>query len=574
MYAIARTQKHKMTSALIAGLHNARTSPRFSKDVDLERTKYNSILVGTNSPITDINNRLIEQGFQNRRKDAVVAVEVLLTASPEYFKTTDETRKRYKFNHDWDAEKTIEFTRVARLWAENYFKENLVNCALHLDEKTPHLQLMVTPITEDHRLSAKDMFDRKGLQDMQTSYARAVERLGLERGVSSELTGRRHDPVKNWHKPIEAPKPIKAPEKGFLGYSTEQVQETVKQANDTINKLNAELELAKRQVKTAKDALAASAAKNDYLISTKESVEAENAKLRAFALKETSRLREIELTNVLIKMGAENIGGQRWQTQAGIIRTNDDNSFDGDQKGRGAIDLVAKVMGINPQDAIHFLGREFGHGAAVAAAAVSSETIAKDVLQNTVAMDYAPVHSEQKWQAVSEQLEQKGMPKDVIEQLRQQDRLRADVHGNAVYVDHDSKYAEVHASHKVVKMGNKDGFFTVIGAKAKEVVTYVRDAFTAIASLYAQGGQGTVRSIGGDKFTPNQAAVKNKDELVVAQDQKFGNDNDIKLFRDDDFNPAELMKDRYGYTDDWRLSVEGGYARVREQEHELGGYGR
>ena len=38
--------------------------------------------------------------------------------------------------------------------------ENVINATVHMDEATPHMHLGIVPVTEDGRLSAKDIFTK------------------------------------------------------------------------------------------------------------------------------------------------------------------------------------------------------------------------------------------------------------------------------------------------------------------------------------------------------------------------------------------------------------------------------
>lgn len=108
-----------------------------------------------------------------RRKDAVLCIEYLITASPEFFTSTRE--------ENWK-----EYFRDAIRWLHaRHGKENVVSMNLQLDETSPHLVAYVVPITSDGRLSAKDFFgSRKKLSEMQTEFHEKVgKRAGLERGV-------------------------------------------------------------------------------------------------------------------------------------------------------------------------------------------------------------------------------------------------------------------------------------------------------------------------------------------------------------------------------------------------------
>lgn len=62
--------------------------------------------------------------------------------------------------------------------------KNIIRLILHLDEKTPHLHVITVPLTDDGRLSAKEMMGKASdMRRRQTVYAEFMKPFGLERGV-------------------------------------------------------------------------------------------------------------------------------------------------------------------------------------------------------------------------------------------------------------------------------------------------------------------------------------------------------------------------------------------------------
>jgi hypothetical protein len=108
-----------------------------------------------------------------RRKDAVLCIEYLITASPEWFLSTSKKAHQDYFNG------AIGWLR------QRHGAANIVCLNLQLDEKSPHLVAYVVPRTKDGRLSAKDFLGgRPRLSAMQTEFWSAVGRpAGLERGL-------------------------------------------------------------------------------------------------------------------------------------------------------------------------------------------------------------------------------------------------------------------------------------------------------------------------------------------------------------------------------------------------------
>ena len=60
---------------------------------------------------------------------------------------------------------------------DRYGEQNIVHAAVHLDEKTPHMHVGMVPVTEENKLSAKQIFNRKELVSLQDDFhAHMVEK--------------------------------------------------------------------------------------------------------------------------------------------------------------------------------------------------------------------------------------------------------------------------------------------------------------------------------------------------------------------------------------------------------------
>lgn len=145
------------------------------------------------------------------RTDSVLAVELMLSASPEWFKQASR-------------EQTQEWLRRNVQWIEDVFgRNNVLQVALHLDETTPHLHAFLVPEVEmietrgrkpkagtpasvkapKPALAASHWLDgRAKLGDLQDSYAAAMAPLGLERGLKG--SGARHRTIRSYYAAAEA----------------------------------------------------------------------------------------------------------------------------------------------------------------------------------------------------------------------------------------------------------------------------------------------------------------------------------------------------------------------------------
>lgn len=135
---------------------------------------------------------------EKRRKDAVLAVEYVMTTSPGWFaKATPEQEKAF-------------FQRSLQWLADKYGADRIVTASIHRDEATPHLSAFVVPLTQDKRLSAKEFIgSRDKMRADQTSYAGCVADLGLERGIEGSKAT--HQTIQQHYAAIErGAKPLAA----------------------------------------------------------------------------------------------------------------------------------------------------------------------------------------------------------------------------------------------------------------------------------------------------------------------------------------------------------------------------
>ena len=182
-YAIMRCAKLKTMGGVASSLqHNFRE--RETANADAEKTPNNEHLAASST--AEAMGQLRELLPEKRRKDAVVAVEYLFATSPEWAKTASGAAQATFFN------KSME-------WLENkYGAENVITATIQRDETTPHLSAFVVPITEDGRLSAKEFIGNKAKMSAdQTSFAEAVQEVGLKRGVKGSKA--RHQTIRQYY---------------------------------------------------------------------------------------------------------------------------------------------------------------------------------------------------------------------------------------------------------------------------------------------------------------------------------------------------------------------------------------
>lgn len=178
-YSILRVAKVKSSTAS-KGIqkHNQRENENYgNKDIDHDRTHLNYDLIHDKN--IDYKNRMeqvIEEGYNGQRKvrsDAIKHVDGIITSDKDFFDSLPADVQNQYFKD------SLEFVK------KEYGEKNLLYATVHLDEKTPHMHFGFVPLTEDGRLSAKDVVgNKKALSLLQDRFNDFINEKGynLERG--------------------------------------------------------------------------------------------------------------------------------------------------------------------------------------------------------------------------------------------------------------------------------------------------------------------------------------------------------------------------------------------------------
>ena len=174
------------------------------KNADRMRTHLNRELVqfpeGVKSRTQAIAHRIETAGIKRKvGTNQVKAIRVLLTGSNKDMKQMEADGRLDGWCND----------NLKWLW-ETYGEQNLVSAVLHMDEKTPHIHATIVPIVtgerrkakqdeqngkkkyrkkspQDVRLCADDVMARHRLKHYQDTYAQAMSKYGLQRGIDGSL---------------------------------------------------------------------------------------------------------------------------------------------------------------------------------------------------------------------------------------------------------------------------------------------------------------------------------------------------------------------------------------------------
>jgi hypothetical protein len=188
LYAILRHVKFtSKTQARLATAHNYRTDHVPNADEQAPHPNIEFVNTQQRDYWEIAEERIQEAGIKIRRSDQIRCVEIVLTASPEFFKRDADERALDVQDSRWLKD-------VRTYLNETYGEKNVVACQLQQDEKSPHVHAVVVPITPDGRLSARDVFNPRTLRDYQTKFAEAMKPHGLMRGV--EHSQAKHQPMK------------------------------------------------------------------------------------------------------------------------------------------------------------------------------------------------------------------------------------------------------------------------------------------------------------------------------------------------------------------------------------------
>lgn len=165
-------EKMKSDNLVGIGNHNQRRfSNHSNKDIDVSKSHLNyDILDKVKSYKTDIEGYINANKSSKRavRKDAVLVCEWIITSDSDFFESMSPADTREYF------QTAIDF------FAERYGSKNLMYAQVHLDERTPHMHLGIVPFDKDNKLTAKTMFDREALQDIQNELPRYMNERGFE----------------------------------------------------------------------------------------------------------------------------------------------------------------------------------------------------------------------------------------------------------------------------------------------------------------------------------------------------------------------------------------------------------
>lgn len=243
MYGIMRVEKRGRADVYGIQLEANRTEEQHEKglefdksDIDWNKTRDNIFLVQTeqwNREITKAIKRIETETGKKTRKDAVVLLDGLFTASPEFFanKSDDEIKKYFEDCLDFYVKEYCQGDET-----------RVLNAVIHLDEATPHMQVASIPVytsESGNRLNAKIIMGNKtDYRKRQDRFFEAVsEKYGLERGEpASAINDKVHTTKREWQAATQ--EEAIAKNNQVLTAQKEEYTKTKKKLKDTAEKID------------------------------------------------------------------------------------------------------------------------------------------------------------------------------------------------------------------------------------------------------------------------------------------------------------------------------------------------
>lgn len=162
--------------------HNRRIIP--VENCDSEKTHLNTRLYGEDKPTVELidrrllslgltmNDMDLKSGKSGKRKDmTTVAVELVISASPEYFRPENPAA-----HHTYDQKRLEDWQERVMAWLHEEFGDNLLCVDLHLDESTPHLHVQTIPLIQKEmggRSNKDEMVVKNAMKDVIEARVRA-----------------------------------------------------------------------------------------------------------------------------------------------------------------------------------------------------------------------------------------------------------------------------------------------------------------------------------------------------------------------------------------------------------------
>lgn len=173
MFCVMNIQKRKKNDITGIQREATRTATTYNNQVQPGMDALNVSLIQSNNWMQDIQAEIDRAGAKTRA-NSVVALDAIYTASKDFFK-------------DKSTEECNQYFQDCLQFHQRKFG-HIVSAVVHYDETTPHMHILSVPLTQDGRLSAREIVgNRANLSRMQTEFFEQVGKsYKLERGIQMD----------------------------------------------------------------------------------------------------------------------------------------------------------------------------------------------------------------------------------------------------------------------------------------------------------------------------------------------------------------------------------------------------
>ncbi|MGF1673805.1 MAG: MobV family relaxase [Rivularia sp. (in: cyanobacteria)] len=344
-------------------------------------------------------------GSQKIRSNAVLALEMLLSASASYFRPNAPHEAGV-----YEKQRLDNFVEATVNWLDSSWRERLVRAELHLDEITPHIHAYIVPLDERGKLNCRALFGgRIKLSELQDSFGSAVAHLGISRGIKGSKAT--YTTLKKYYAAVNQDSQFINLER-FLPKA--QVSETSEEYRQQIIQiLNPEFEII------------------NYQLNERSRLLKQFNQLKQTAIQSEQLRQKLESELRILKTSIE-----RQDLPLGLVAYELGINQDNQLSKMNAIDLVMQVNQCQFDDALIWLRDRFGEEQMLAALTNQAANRALRIAhQNPQRVFVPPAPNPNFWKEVEKYFQLSYcIPQRLTQTLNQRGLLYADTSGNAVFI--------------------------------------------------------------------------------------------------------------------------------------------
>jgi Plasmid recombination enzyme len=350
-------------------------------------------------------------GSQKIRSNAVLAVEILLSASAEYFRpqAPAEAGIYDKLRLDDFVDATVKWLHSSWGDTSGKLRSRIIRAELHLDEITPHIHAYLVPLDERGKLNCKALFGTRGkMYQLQDSFASAVAHLGIQRGIKGSTAT--YTKIKKYYAAVNQDSQVLDLEHCLPQPQLEETSKVYSQR--VIEVLSPQLEII------------------NYQLLERDRIRKQNSQLKQTGSR-SEKLRQKLETELQLLRATNNQQDLPLSLVAYELGLNPDKECDD-----GVLDFVMRINECNFDDAVVWLCDRFGETAMLTVVTHHATKQALTIIQHTPQSRFIPpVSSQDHWQEVENYLTDGcHIPYKLVQTLYHRGLVYADITGNAVFL--------------------------------------------------------------------------------------------------------------------------------------------